>query len=270
MFAVKKVVLKTQLISLFAVAFCALVLVSCGGSSSDTVEQISAEQRFARGVEKYNEGDYLEAINEFNIVKLQFPGSKISDSSQYLLAECHFKREEFLLAAEEYAALKRNYASSPLLTVAAYKIGLCYYRLAPKSAQDQKYTLRAIDELQAFIEYYPNNDSVKAAAAKIEELNDRLAKKDFDTAELYVKLEYYRAATFYYNAVFEKYHDTRYGKPALFGKIKVELTRKKYDDAVKDLRKFDQMFPGNAHEGDIESLRKDAEENASKSDSALQ
>ena len=70
------------------------------------------------------------------------------------------------------------------------------------------------------------------AAAKIQELNTRLAKKDFETAELYMKMEYYKSAAYYYNTVFEKYHDTPYGEQALLGKVRALLARKKYSEAL--------------------------------------
>jgi len=50
-----------------------------------------------------------------------------------------------------------------------------------------------------------------------------------------------------------------YGERALLGKIKALVIRKKYDDAKKDLGKFDQMFPKSDHQDDIESLKKEIE-----------
>jgi outer membrane protein assembly factor BamD len=160
--------------------------------------------------------------------------------------------------------------------MAQYKTALCYYQLAPQSLLDQKYTNRAIDEFQAFIEYYPTNDLAKDAAAKIQELNGRLARKDFETAELYMKLEYYRAAAYYYNGVFEKYHDTPYGEQALLGKVRALLARKHYDEAKPDIDKFFERYPNSQYKGDAESLQKEIQDNlktksaASPSDSAHQ
>ena len=57
--------------------------------------------------------------------------------------------------------------ASPLVPLAQYKIGLCYYRLSPQSSLDQVYTSRAIEEFQTFIEYYPKDEHVADAEAKI-------------------------------------------------------------------------------------------------------
>lgn len=236
----------------------AFFLNSC--SSSNVTQNLSAVERFELGKAKFNNGDYLDAVTEFNIVKLQFSGSSVADSAQYYLAECHFKREEYILAGEEYRSVKRNYPSSPLVPIAQYKTGLCFYMLSPKSLLDQKYTLKAIDEFQAFIEYYPTNESAKYAAEKIQELNSRLAQKDFEAAELYMKLEYYKAATYYYNSVFEKYHDTPYGEPALLGKVKSLVARKHYDEAKPDIDKFLDRYPNSRFKNEAESLQKEIDD----------
>ncbi|MFI5253403.1 MAG: outer membrane protein assembly factor BamD [Bacteroidota bacterium] len=246
-------------ILMIASALAGSVLInSC--ASSDVDKNLSAGERFARGKSKFENGDYFEAITELNIVKLQFSGSTIADSAQYFLAECHFKREEYILAGEEYQQLKRNYPSSPLVPIAQFKTGLCYYNLAPKPLLDQKFTARAIDEFQAFIEYYPTNDLAKDAAEKIQELNTRLAQKDYETAELYMKLEYYRAAVYYYNSVFEKYHDTPYGESALLGKVKALIARNHYDEAKPDIEKFLERYPNSKYLGEAQSLQRDIEE----------
>ena len=243
-----------SIVSIAGMAF----LTSCGGS--DTVQNLSAMERFQLGEKKYNEGNYLDAVSDFNIVKLQFSGSNVADSAQYYLAECHYKREEYILAGEEYQALKRAYPSSPLVAISQYKTGLCYYMLSPKPLLDQKYTVRAIDEFQTFLEYYPTNELVKDAADKIQELNNRLAQKDFETAQLYMKLEYYKSAVYYFNSVFEKYHDTQYGEPALLGKIRALIARKHYQEAKPDVEKFLDRYPNSQYKGDAESMRKDIED----------
>src|SRR5450759_5327569 len=53
----------------------ALVFISC--SSSKEVESLSVEDRFAQAMHKFKEGDYLDAIEDFKIVTVQFPGSAV-------------------------------------------------------------------------------------------------------------------------------------------------------------------------------------------------
>jgi len=239
---------------LFTALLCSvMLLMSCG--SSDVLQTLSAEERFAIGKQKFDDEEYLEAINEFQVIKLQYPASAVADDAQLYLAECYYAREEFLLAVEEYQSLKRLMASSPLVSQAQHKIAMCYYSLSPRSTLDQTYSLKAIEEFQSFIEDYKTDSLVANAEVKIHELNTRLAQKWFDTAELYIKLEYYRSATYYYDLIVEKYHDTEFAEPAHINKVKVLVTRKKFDDAKAELGKFLERYPNSQFKGDAESLR---------------
>jgi len=238
-----------------------LMLTLVGCKSSDIGESMSAEDRFERGKQRFANKDYLEAIEDFSAVTLQYPGSAVADDAQYQLGECRFQREEYLLAAYEYEALKRSMPASPLVPMAQYKIGLCYYTLSPKPPLDQKYARRAIDEFQAFIEYYPTHELVPDAEAKIRELNNRLAEKDYRTGVLYMKMEYYKAALFYFDNVLEKYHDSDFAESAHYGKIEALYYRKKYQEARDEVDKFLARHPNSKLKSSVESMRESIEKN---------
>jgi len=234
------------------------LLMSCG--SSEVTQNFSAEDRFAMGMKKFGDGDYLEAISDFQNITLQFPGSSVADKAQYYIGECHFKRSEFLLASEAYQTLRRTMPASPLVASAQYKIALCYYNLSPTQPLDEKYLNNAIDEFQAFLEYYPKDENASDADAKIKELKVRLAKRCFETADLYMRMEYFRSATIYYDLVIEKYYDTQYAEPAYLGKTRSLIARKKYPDAEQVIDKFLEKYPASGLKGDAESLRGDIQD----------
>ncbi|MBI4546514.1 MAG: outer membrane protein assembly factor BamD [Ignavibacteriae bacterium] len=248
----------TRLVVLLVIVCMALVFTSCG--SSDATGNLSAEDRFELGKKKFEEEDYLEAISDFEIIKLQYPGSAVADDAQFYLAECRFNMEEYLFAAEEYLSLRRSMPASSFVPLAQYKVGLCYYRLSPKSSLDQKYTYRAIDEFQAFLEYYPQHEMASEAEAKIKELTAKLAKKLYDSAELYMKLGRYKAATDYFNSVLERYHDTPYADLAFIGKVKSLIVRKKYDEAKRDVDLFLEKYPNSHVKNEVEALKREIEE----------
>lgn len=216
---------------------------------------MGAEERFASGMQLFGEGDYLEAIAEFEIVKLQFPGSAVADDAQFHLGESHFNRGEYLLAVEDFRTLKRNMGSSPLVPAAQYRIGLCYYMLAPRSELDQSYTRQSIDEFQAFVEYYPLDERRSDAEEKIRELNGRLAKKLFESAEQYVKLGYHRSAGVYFDFVVQQYHDSPYAEPAALGKIRTLIDRRRFDEAGVEIDRFAERYPDSPLKAETEALR---------------
>ena len=225
----------------------------CGSGEQTTT--LPVEERFARAKALYDKGDYLDAINEFTIITLQFQGSKFAGDAQFSLGECRFMRGEFLLSAFEYGVLKRAYPASPRVPEAQYKLALSYYSLSPRPSLDQQYTVKAIDELQSFIEYYPSHALAADADAKIKELNAKLAKKLYEAARQYVTLEHYKAALRYFDDLIERFHDTDYAPLAYLDKVEVLINRKRYPDAAAELSRFLARYPNSVLRGRADALK---------------
>ncbi|MEK7263558.1 MAG: outer membrane protein assembly factor BamD [Bacteroidota bacterium] len=245
----------TTLVFLFSIYATTIFLSGC--SSNELTRQLTAEEYFLKGKESFLDGNYLEAIENFKVVGLQYSGSEFADDAQFYLGECYFQREEYLLSAFEYESLKKRMASSPYVPLAMYKMALSYFQLSPKSLLDQKYTRKAIDELQAFLEYYPQHDSAQQAGEKIRLLNNRLAQKEFEIAELYFTLEEYQAAIHYFENVLAQYHDSKYAEQAQLGIVSSWFAKKKYDKASNEVKKFFEKYPDSNFKQKAESLQKE-------------
>jgi outer membrane protein assembly factor BamD len=244
---------------LFVLVLVAMFMAAgCGGSEQSTT-QMSVEERFAHAKALFDNRDYLEAINEFTVITLQYQGSAHAADAQFYLGECRFQRGEYLLASFEYGVVKRNYPASPRVAEAQYKLALSYYQLSPRSSLDPQYTRKAIDEFQQFVEYYPSNPLVSDADAKIKELTNRLAKKQYETARLYTTMEYYKAATVYYDDVIDRYHDTEYAPLAYLDKTEVLIARRRYREALETLEAFGARFPQSVMQSRADALKRKAE-----------
>jgi outer membrane protein assembly factor BamD len=243
-------------LSVLAVVVAGLI----GCSSGEAVKPMTVEERFAHAKALFDDRSYLEAINEFTVITLQFQGSAVAADAQYYLGESRFQRGEYLLAAFEYQNVKRNFPASPRVADAQFKLALSYYNLAPKSVLDQQYTRKSIDEFQSFVEYYPGHEMAPDADAKIKELTTRLAKKQYDTARLYAAMEYFKSALFYFDDVIEKYHDTEYAPLAYIEKVELLMKRNRHREAGTEIMKFLDRYPHHVLRGRGEDLRRQVEE----------
>lgn len=223
-------------------------------SSSKETESIPVEQRFTNAKKLFDNGDYLEAIEEFKIVTVQFQGSDYGDDAQYYLAESRFIREEYILASAEYDNLIRLMPNSPFASLARYKRAESFYQLSPKSQLDQKYTRYAVDNFQTFIEYSPADSLVIDAEVKITELTEKLAKKMFDGGKLYYRMEYYKAAISYFEKLVQDYHDTPYVDDGLLWKAKCQNERKDFEGAVQTLGELQTKYPESDLKVDVAEL----------------
>lgn len=176
----------SQTIGVSILVFSLLLFAPITGCTSEEAErQMPAAERFALGMELFNDEDYLQAIEEFKVVTLQYQATAFADDAQFYMAESRMAREEFILAAFEYEILLRTMPTSEFVSRARFQRATCYYNMSPSSRLDQENSRKAIDEYQAFIEYHPTDSLATVAEQRITEMNTKLAQKDFDNGITY-------------------------------------------------------------------------------------
>lgn len=240
----------------------ALILIGLflfGCASTEDTTNMTPDERLAYAIKLYEQEDYEEAVKEFEALVIQYPGSGIVDDAQYYLAKTRFQRKEYILAAYQFSRLIKSMPSSEFIPDAQFMLADCYYELSPDYSLDQKYTKKSIEEFQAFIDYFPLNDKVKVAEAKIKELNDKLAKKEYETARIYEKMDYVKAALMYYNFVMETYHDTQYAPLAMYDKINLLVSKDRNSEALAEATKFLDKYPGDNNYSAVQKIKNSLE-----------
>lgn len=237
-----------------SIAIFLIVITFAACSSSVDTSQFTPEEYFNYAMQLYNDEDYELAVNEFQNIILQYPASSVSDDAQYYLGMTYVKRSQFLLAAYEFSKLIRNTPASPFVPESQFMLAESYYQLSPPYPLEQSYTKKAIEEFQAFIDFFPSNAKVEEAEKKIKELNEKLAEKEYNSALIYQKMEYEYAAMKYYTFVTESYHDTKYAPLALYNKIKIELKKGLNSDALADISIFLSRYPNDPNAKELQEI----------------
>ncbi|NWF49347.1 MAG: outer membrane protein assembly factor BamD [Ignavibacteriaceae bacterium] len=250
---------------LFYHLFILLLFFLWGCSGSIDTANLSAEEKLANAIKLYEDEDYEEAVNEFQAILLQYPGNEVIDDAQYYLAKCRFARGEYILAAYEFSKLIKTMPASPFLSESQFMLGESYFELSPNYSLDQRYTKKAIEEYQAFIDFFPLDKKVAEAEQKIHDLNEKLAEKEFNSARIYEKMEYSNAAIFYYNQVLEKFHDSKFAPLASYRKILLLISKGKNTEALKEINNFLVKYPMDINYPEVENLRVTLESNLSAS-----
>jgi len=240
-----------------------LGLLIWGCSSSADLTEVTPEEHLQNAIKLYVNEDYEDAVREFEAILLQYAGSSIIDDAQYYVGMTRYQRGEYIIAAYEFSKLLKNIPASPFVPDAQFMLAECYYALSPDFNLDQSYTTKAIQEYQAFIDFFPLNEKVHQAETKINELNTKLARKNITIANIYEKLSYYTASLEYYEYVVETYHDTEYAPQALYRKIMLLIDREREDEALTDMKKFLMLFPDDKNAEQIKTIKESLEGNIS-------
>jgi len=213
--------------------------VLAGCSRKPPLNLFDEEQSYSALVQQYNDGDYQDAVDGLNFYTLNFSGSGKVDSAQFLLGQAQFKLKEYLVAAASFEELINRFPSSPLVADAMYMIGESYWKMSPKYNLDQEYTDRAVNALQSFIEFYPEQtEKVNSATALILLCREKLAHKTYHSGLIYLKMKDYAAAAIYFRDVMELYYDTTWKVSAQYQLGMALMGDKLYDEAITAFRQF--------------------------------
>lgn len=229
------------MIKLTSLAILLTILLSCGTTKDIETENVEVVYEAAKKF--FAEEDWLEATKYFEIIKLQFPASQYADDAQYYLAEIHFKKGDYILAAFNYNRLRTTYPNSEYTKEALFKAALSYFELSPPYDRDQEYTRKAIDAFNLYQRLYPNENQYADAGNYINTLRQKLALREYFTAELYRKVNELESALVYYQSVIDDYPDSIYFEPAYYAKIELLAVMKKYDEAIGLIDLYKKLFP---------------------------
>ncbi|MBN1633362.1 MAG: outer membrane protein assembly factor BamD [Ignavibacteria bacterium] len=233
----------------------AIFIFGCSSADKSSIKTDDPETAFKIAKLNYDKKDYVQAVEDFSFIKIKFSGTSIIDKAQFYLGMSYYRREEYILAAYEFENLIKNYSSSPYIIEARFYLAMSYYGLAPKYYLDQTYTKYAIIEFQNFLVLFPGDKLIPQAEAKIKELRNRLAFKDLKAAELYMTMENYKAALVYYDNILNEYFDTDYADDASYGRIKVLIIKKMYDDAKKEIERFEKKYKPSEFYNSVKKLK---------------
>ena len=230
-------------------------------SSSVDTSSLTAEQHleYAKGL--MIEEDYDEAVREYQSILLQYAGSPVNDDAQYFLAMTYYKREQYLLSAYEFSKLIRDIPASEFVQDAQFMLADSYYNLSPNYQLEQSYSKKAVEEFQAFIEFFPLHPKVEEAERKISELYAKFAEKDYNSARIYEKMDYFTAAIKYYTMVKDTYHDSKYAPIAHFNLIQLLVQREETDEALTNIAEYLRKYPNDDKSEELKALSRELEEN---------
>lgn len=212
----------------FALTF--LLLAGSGLGCSGSGRQVSAspEEAFNKGKALFEDEKYTQATLQLQSVFDFGRAHAFAADAQYMLAEAYHKNGEYLLAASEYDRFVQLYPSDERVEEAEYWRALSYYQLSPPYQLDQSDTERAITYLRLFNSRHPESDRVVDIGKKIDELQEKLARKLYEGGVLYEQQEQFEPAAITYERVLAKYPNTSYADDALVSAIRAYIA---YSDA---------------------------------------
>jgi outer membrane assembly lipoprotein YfiO len=220
------------------------LLAAAGCSPMPELAEATSEDAYEMGMAAAERGDHLLAIEAFRSVTMNSPLHEMADDALMGIADAHRAISDHASAEQEYRQLLSDYAHSPLVPEAEYKLGLTFQQQALPAALEQSMTKQAISQFEYFLAAYPSSGFADDARAGILELRTRLAAKSYDSAALYFTLGRPKAARVYLEAVAAEYPDTLWARVALLDKARSFATEGSRALAENEYQRLIDSYPG--------------------------
>jgi len=256
----------------------ALVMSSCSGFTNlykHKVKDNDYDYMYEAAKEYYAAGKYSQSITLLNDLITILKGSDRGEESVFMLAMSYMKNKEYSIAATSFQQYYASYPRGIYTERARFLAGKSLWTASPESQLDQTDTYNAIQELQLFLEYYPNSVYRTEAEDIIFAAQDKLVEKEYEAAKLYYNLgtymgNNYQSCVICAQNAMKDYPYTKYLEDLwlLVMKAKYELAvnsvlsrrADRYRDAVDECYAFKNEFPESANIKVADELLKKAQE----------
>lgn len=179
--------LLTKMRRLSILLFSLLTLVSCT-EYAKVQKSRDPGVKFAYAKKAFEQKRYVQASTLLNDVITPLRGTADGEESLYLLAMSHFENKDYLDSGVFFKTYCSRYPKGKYAELARFYGGYGYYLDSPEAQLDQSNTVKAISELQTFLDYYPKSEKVLTARNAIFEMQDKLTLKELQNAQLYYNL----------------------------------------------------------------------------------
>ena len=184
----QKRILHTSILAL-AILF-AGVLTSCGEyQRAQKSTDYDYKLDFARRA--FEQKKYAQATSILEDIVTVFKGTDKAEESLYLLALSYYENKDYVNSGAYFKTYYNRYPKGKYAELARFYCGYGYYLDSPEAQLDQTGTIKAIEELQSFLDFYPRSEKVTIAQNAIFELQDKLTLKQLQNAQLYYNLGTY-------------------------------------------------------------------------------
>jgi outer membrane protein assembly factor BamD len=222
---------------LAAATGCAVLFIS-GCASVKTVaespEKICRE-KFDQGKKFFEKKRDPEAQEKLRDISVNCVGYDFAEEAQYMLAESHYRTEQWIEAQTEFQILVDHWERSKYLTQARWKISHAAYLQAPSWDRDPSLTQQAIEKADAYLSDFPTGEWTDSAREDRDDLIGRLADRYFETANLYLRMDEPLAATVYFKLLLKEHPDSKRVPQARIDMAKAYALLDQFDRARESL-----------------------------------
>lgn len=224
-----------------------------------------------KAYEYYDQEEYQRAQSLMEIVISVYRGRAEAEDLNFKYAYTFYYLKNYILSTYYFKEFSQTYGASDRKEESDFMSAYSNYLLSPKYRLDQSYTNTAIQELQFFINTYPNSERVDQCNNLIDELRAKLEKKAFEEGKLYFNLTRYDAAVQVYENLLKDFPETENTAEIRWMIIRsnyllaensvLQRQEERYQETADLTEEYLQRFGDSEFAEDVQKMKEDSEKN---------
>ena len=170
------------------------VLVASCSEYSKVVKGDDYKLKFETANALYEKKDFDRCIVLFEQIYQHSPKTGEGELAYYRLAKSYYETKDYYMAEYYFESYLSRFPFSPKIEESMFMKALCSVRNSPFYYLDQSETTKAINNVQDFVNRYPQSTLIDSCNQIIDDLRSKIELKDFEEVRLYDKTNNYRAA----------------------------------------------------------------------------
>lgn len=251
--------------STFLIAFLILSgFVACK-SSYEKVRSSNDPDRILKSADNYYaQEEYVKAQGLYEIIIPYYRGKKEAEDLFYKYTYCYYNQGEYLLASHYFNNFVKTFYNSTRKEEMSFMSAYSNYKMAPSHRLDQTSSAKAIDELQTFINTYPNSPRIEECNDLMDELRAKLELKAFEQGKLYYQTKSYQAAMTSLENTLKDFPETKRGQEIRYLIVKsseklarnsiYEKMQERLNKTITLANKYNSGYPDSEHIAEIQDI----------------
>ncbi|MDR0431618.1 MAG: outer membrane protein assembly factor BamD [Tannerellaceae bacterium] len=168
-----------------------IILFSSCGEYNKILKSTDYELKYSYAKKYFNAKQYTRSATLLEELVTIFKGTTYAEESLYLLAQSYYGQKDYQTASQYFNTYYTTYPKGEYVELARFYSGYGLYLDSPDPRLDQAQTHEAINQLQLYLEYYPQSEHSSEAQNIMFELQEKLAYKELLATRLYYNLGTY-------------------------------------------------------------------------------
>ena len=241
-----------------------LAFQSCKSQYELMLESHDIPAKYKMAFDLFDAGKYAKAAGMFESLKIAVGGTAQDDTVQYYTAYSHYCYGDMAAAEQAFESFINVYPRSPFADKARFMYLDCLYSSTYRYELDQTPTYKALAAIANYLIDYPDSEYAAQCHAMIDRLEERLDRKEYESAKLYYTIEDYKAAHYALKLVLKEDADNVYREDIMYYTVMsaykyavnsvAARQRDRYVTFTDDYFTFVSEFPDSKYRKELDGL----------------